>query len=98
MIPDGKSYLIRCMYYDSVPDAHFIDFLGFKLTASDLSNIKSHNKRFINGIEFHYIAPDVVIYLGSRKYVVATLDTNYNEWYLYKWDDRRNNVNLIKVI
>lgn len=98
MTPAWQKYLLRVLINNYNPEYAFIDNLGFELTPQDLTNIKIHKRKVIHGLEFLYIAPDIVIYMGGRKYVVATLCLDYNEWYLYKWDDTRKDISLIKVI
>lgn len=96
MTPTWQTYIMRVMVNNYNPEYAYIDNLGFKLTEQDLRNIKMHGKHEINGVLFHYLKPNIIIYLGGYKYTVATYDDISNNFYLYKFRDSLT-VDLVKV-
>ncbi len=98
MIKPWKLYNIRLMEFNYNNNVRYIDNLGFELTPQDLTNIKIHKRRVIHGLEFQYIAPDVVISIGKQRCVVATYTEDINTWYMFKWDERTDNIKVVKVL
>lgn len=98
MLKSWQTYLIRSIAFCYNDDVRYIDNLGFGLTKQDLTNIKIHKRRIINGLEFRYIAPDITISIGNKKHIVAAYSEDVNEWYMFKWDDRHENIRVIKVL
>lgn len=96
MTPAWQTYVIRLLINSYNPDYAYIDNLGFKLTEQDLRVIKIHGKYEINGVLFHYLKPNIIIYLGGYKYTVATYDETNNNFYLYKFKDSLT-VEMLKV-